>query len=249
LFCDVFGYTDELVLSKLTVAGFLLYRSIIIKDAYLDNNQKTSENKDNILMKDICQEEALRLLFQIFDSKSEFWNYWNIRRSEYLKAEEMNKQLSRSPFYRASYEQLADYKSTFGKLAIDSLHILSHKQFPDEYDLLIRSHAQFSVGLQIYDDVNDLEEDFRNGQFNWAFSNLQNQSEYADIKMLKKKIFVTGTAQKAYSESISYFNQAAFTVKGCICPYWQEVIDSRKRKVLTDMQVLEDYLSELRKNA
>lgn len=251
LFNDVFGYTNELVLSKLTVAGFLLYRSIIIKDAYLDNDNKSMNNKNYILVKDICQEEALRLLFQLFGTESEFWFYWNLRRNEYHRAEEIDKQSSHLPFDRHNYELLADYKSTFGKLAIDALHVLSHKQFPDKYDLLIQSHAQFSAGLQIYDDTKDMEEDYRNGQFNWAYSNLPKYHENAEIneiKKLKKHFFVSGTAQKAYRESISYFDQAAITVKDCNCPHWLDVIDSRKSKVLLDMHVLEEYLTEIGEN-
>ncbi len=249
LFSDVLAYANDMVLSKLTVAGFLLYRSIIIKDAYLDNNQKTAGNKDYILVKDICQEEALRLLFQIFGTESEFWHYWNLRRSEYLKAEELNKQLNHSPFDSHSYEQLSDYKSTFGKLAIDALHILSNKQFTNEHDLLVRSHALFSVGLQIYDDICDIEEDYRNGQFNWALSNLPETPENTDIKTLKKLFFVSGVAKKAYRESIAYFDQAALTAKNSHCPYWIDVINSRKSKMYSELQVLEDYLAELSGNA
>ena len=252
LFSDVFGYTNKSVLSKLTVAGFLLYRSIIIKDAYLDNidhDIKSIDSKNYILAKDICQEEALRLLFQLFGTESEFWHFWNLRRNEYLKAEELNKHLGLSPFNRNSYEQFADYKSTFGKLAIDALHVLSNQRFIEDYELLIRSHALFSVGLQIYDDTKDMAEDFENQQYNWAYSNLHEyHNKNANIQTLKKLFFVSGTAQLAYKESISYFEQAEITVKNCDCPHWLDEINARKQLVKAEMLVLVEYLAEIAKN-
>ncbi len=251
LFSDVFCYTDKSVLSKLAIAGFLLYRSIIIKDAYLDGNDhdfKSKEGKNYILAKDICQEEALRLLFKLFGSESEFWQFWNLRRNEYLKAEEMNRQLSLSQFDRQLYEQFADYKSTFGKLAIDALHVLSNQKFLKEYELLNRSHAMFSVGLQIYDDTKDMEEDYGNQQYNWAYSNLPKYHKNANIQTLKKFFFVSGTAQKAYRESISYFEQAEITARGCDCPHWLDEIAYRKQLVRAEMRVLGEYLAELVEN-
>lgn len=251
LFSDVFGYTNEPVLSKLTVAGFLLYRSIIIKDAYLDDidqDNNSIDKKDYILAKDICQEEALRLLFQLFGTESEFWNFWNKRRNEYLKAEELNKQLGLLAYDLHSYEKLADYKSTFGKLAIDALHVLTHQKFKQEYDLLIGSHALFSVGLQIYDDTKDMEEDIKNEQYNWAYSNMPKYHDDANIETLKKYFFVSGTAQKAYRECITYFEHAAINVKSCNCPIWLVVIETVKQLILKEMQILEEYLVELNEN-
>lgn len=253
LFNHSFHFLNDKKLLDLSLAGFLLYRSIIAKDFLIDNintNGKETfiRNDQLLLIKDICQEEAYRLLIQLFSTKSEFWDYWNLRRSEYLEAIELDKQLINQPFNQNGYEKLADFKSAFAKLAIDALHILSGKKYTTEYELLIRSHELFSVGVQIYDDINDLKEDYINGQFNWCISHLIDKigNEKFEIEKKIKLIFVNGVAQNAYQESLNYFNQAIEVVNGINCSNWINGINMRIQMTADALSVLNDYFNELK---
>ena len=72
-------------------------------------------------------EETNKILTSIYGYKSSFWELWQQRKAEYFKAIQTEKRLLTRP--EVSFEQyssLADEKSAFGKIAIDSLWIQSN---------------------------------------------------------------------------------------------------------------------------
>ena len=72
-------------------------------------------------------EETNKILTSIYGYKSLFWALWQQRKTEYFKAIQTKKRLLTTP--EVSFEQyssLADDKSAFGKIAIDSLWIQSN---------------------------------------------------------------------------------------------------------------------------
>ena len=73
------------------------------------------------------QEETIKILTSIYGYKSPFWGLWQQRKAEYFKAIKIEKHLLTTP--EVSFEQyssLADDKSAFGKIAIDSLWVQSN---------------------------------------------------------------------------------------------------------------------------
>ncbi len=58
-----------------------------------------------------------------------FWEYWDKRKKEYYSAIKIEKELDfNNEVLFSIYEDLADKKSAFGKIAIDCLHILSNNK-------------------------------------------------------------------------------------------------------------------------
>jgi len=75
----------------------------------------------------IVSKETIKILTSIYGYKSPFWDLWQQRKAEYFKAIQTEKRLLTTP--EVSFEQyssLADDKSAFGKIAIDSLWIQSN---------------------------------------------------------------------------------------------------------------------------
>ena len=71
--------------------------------------------------------ETIKILTSIYGYKSPFWKLWQQRKAEYFKAIQTEKRLLTIP--EVSFEQyssLADDKSAFGKIAIDSLWVQSN---------------------------------------------------------------------------------------------------------------------------
>ena len=110
------------------------------------------------------------------------------------------------------YQDLADKKSAFGKVAIDSLFNLHGNNDNEIYQKLLLSHKYFSTGFQLYDDVKDFKEDFEKGQFNFAIEKLRNevnfnQYEY-NVEVLNKLLFIKEIGQEILSKSINQFERA-----------------------------------------
>jgi len=75
----------------------------------------------------IVSKETIKILTSIYGYKSPFWELSQQRKAEYFKAIHIEKRLLTTP--KVSFEQyssLADNKSAFGKIAIDSLWIQSN---------------------------------------------------------------------------------------------------------------------------
>ena len=67
------------------------------------------------------QEETIKILTSIYGYKSSFWELWQQRKEEYFKAIQTEKHLLTTPMVSfEQYSSLADDKSAFGKIAIDS---------------------------------------------------------------------------------------------------------------------------------
>ena len=114
------------------------------------------------------------------------------------------------------YSSLADDKSAFGKIAIDSLWVQSNTQNKAVYEKLLLSHRYFSVGFQLYDDVKDFARDVCRGQFNWAVYQLQQKVDFAEAQhepnTLHKYLFVKGVGQDLLKEAIVQFEKAKAVV-------------------------------------
>lgn len=126
LFKEAFTINQPEKIDLLSIAGFLFYKSLIYVDKIVDSQAKDEKVTQYYQLSLICQEEAIKILATLFPLGSDFWKYWNKRKGEYLAAQkaDRNASLISSP---DQFYDLADYKSSFGKVAIDSLAVLSKR--------------------------------------------------------------------------------------------------------------------------
>ena len=177
-----------------------------------------------------------------------FWILWQKRKLEYKEAIFLEKELLNN-FSEEKYENVADKKSAFGKIAIDSLHLLS-KSKDDKllYQNLLQSHRYFSLGFQIYDDVLDFKEDFTKNQFNLAIHQLSKKidfKQYKDIETLNKIFYITGSCFELLQKSIDSFEKAKSYINDTNSS-WYNTIDEMQTAVSVFYDKIIGYIETLK---
>lgn len=249
LFTAFFPNIDSELVKELSSAGFLYYQSLLFLDAVIDDHDITK-----LTFSLAFQEEAIKKLTHIFGLDSIFWKTWNQRKKEYQQAISIEKGLSlqKSTVSFSKYKNLADLKAAFGKIAIDSMYILSGSNNKQLYENLIQSHYYFSIGFQLYDDVKDFYEDFTKGQFNWGVYqlniSLSEEERKLSPQILNKLFFIRGVGQKILKNSIQYFKKAkAVLVKYSISSLWENTISDMANTISNYLDETEGYLLILEK--
>lgn len=162
LFHSYFQNISAEIITKLDDAGISIYQSAVRLDKFVDEGD-TSE----IFAALSLNEKAIQILARIYDGENGFWDLWQSRKNEFREAISLEKKLWTNPV-KENYEEVADMKSSFGKVAIDCLYYLGDEKDDNVYKLLLQSHKLFSTAFQLYDDIIDFTEDYNNKQFNWA---------------------------------------------------------------------------------
>lgn len=247
LFSGMMKMFDQEKINKLSAAGYFYYQSSIIMDTIIDEKQT-----DKFPIALVCQEETIKLLTEIFTIKSVFWNYWNTRKNEFFNAVLLQQKLyNKTEVNFSEYEVLADYKSAFGKIAVDSIFVLTKQADERKYKIILKSHKYFSVGFQLFDDINDFRIDFGNKQFNWAVYELSKKIEFADygndpIK-LNKILYIKEIGQGILRKAIEYFETAENLVYNLEnSKSWLNVIQQMKNKVVLQLDATNDYLKQVK---
>lgn len=110
LFKLYFPDLDEQTINKLSDIGYLYYHSILMLDELIDD--KNIRSLPKMLM---LQERAIKGLAYMFDGESEFWTYWETRKSEYFEAAQAEKKISNVNADWNTYTTISSKKSSFWK--------------------------------------------------------------------------------------------------------------------------------------
>jgi hypothetical protein len=176
LFADIFELENSRELDLLCIAGSLYYRSMISLDQLYDEDidKSSAAFVFTPLVISTCQEETIKILSSLFDLDSDFWSLWNQRKKEFLEAMLIERDLNENSsfFDLDTYHDLSEKKSALGKIAVDSLFLLSEKKFYEDYKKILEAHKYFSIALQYNDDFQDFKEDKLNNQVNWLVQRL-----------------------------------------------------------------------------
>lgn len=253
LFSEAFTIRDEQFLKTLNIAGFLYYRFIIINDHFID--KKTID--DNLdyhayqLAALTCHEESIKMLCSLFTYPSSFWEYWSLRKKEYLWAVKTEKE-TKDSLTANLFEKLADAKSAFGKIAIDALYLGAGKEYTYQYNNLIQSHIFFSQAFQILDDVLDLKEDLLNEQPNYALCKVKEFLKKEEINvdqtnsaLIEKYLHVSGISVELLENAISYNEKASLLIENINVSNWKSVLAQQKfmlKALKSDYQVYVRYV-------
>ena len=235
---------DNNILEKLCIAGYLYYISVLKIDRLIDD-----KDISELALISIAQEESIKLLTEIFGINSHFWSYWNTRRSEYYEAVLIEKKLmsQKKHIDIEIYSKLADFKSAFGKIAIDVMFCLSKKSDKSKYKKLLESHHFFSTAFQINDDILDFNEDFSKGQFNWAIHMMKAKGEsFDDPKRAKKIFYLNGYGKELFELAIEYIDRALIKTSDIDIPYWKKELSNLKNKFNSSIIETENYIETLK---
>ena len=240
LFSNIFSISLE-KLELLNIAGYLYYQSTILSDSLIDE-----KDLSKYPLITICQEESIKILTSIYGLENNFWNLWNKRRNEYFQAIHLEKELSKKESVTIEeYEILADKKSAFGKVAIDCLYSIENIN-EDRYQKLLLSHKYFSVAFQLNDDLQDFKSDIIKGQFNWANYLLREQNiAIQDPIVLEKYLYIRGISRQMYLLGIDNCNKAINIVENIDVPKWKKVLNDTKKRFITAIIEVENYIEIL----
>lgn len=244
LFSSAFEVEKQQV-DKICIAGYLYYISNLLMDSVVDD-KNTSALYEAI----ICQEESIKLLTSVFGLDSKFWKYWNLRKGEYFKAIQIEKEIKKSKTNSISfdeYKNLASLKSSFGMVAIDVNFLLSKSEQEHFYEAIINSHKLFSISFQLKDDLLDVKEDFNRDQFNWVSFSYFNQTKNdgVDIELANKLIYIDGHAKEILNTCIDYLLKAKEEIKGINLPHWNDLIENEIRSIQSTIREIDEYIEIL----
>ncbi|MDF0706526.1 hypothetical protein PY091_04800 [Muricauda sp. 81s02] len=212
-------------------------------DDIFDNKKETS-NFNVFLTINICQEETVKILSTFFETDSEFWDIWGKRKFEYVKAYKLDKQSHNISSF-AEYEVLCDYKSSFGKIAIDALFVLTGKHYRNEYQNVLKSHKDFYVAFQILDDVSDYEEDYINQQFNISKNHLEKRVDDIESYSLgdqKKLLYLEGVAEELYLKAYEHIIRAFEFVRDYKAPRWKDELQRMQNTITINNLNINGYI-------
>lgn len=222
------------ILDKLCISGYLYFNSLILQDKLLDDNKKYIHTLPLI---SFLQEETIKILVGIFPSNSPFWERWHTYRKKYVDSIATDKSVSET-FNLANFECFAVSKSIYAQIAIDSSYFASNRdpQRTSIHEKLVKSHEHFSVGLQILDDLSDIEEDFNNNQKNIIITRCRELADKSNasinsVNQLKKIFYISGCAEEVLNNCLNYFLNAKKEVAGIEnLDLWISSIDSQMLK-------------------
>lgn len=243
LFSDTFNISKQ-NLSKLSIAGYLYYQSTLFTDSLIDKNDKSK-----IALISICQEEAIKILSSIFPLDSLFWKFWNQRKEEYFFAVKLEKELNEKENVNfLDYSKLSDFKSSFGKIAVESLFVLDENKNAQTLKCLLDSHKYFSIAYQLNDDVLDIKEDFDMNQFNWVIYKYIKEIDLKkySISDLKKLLYINGKIVKIFRKAIIQLDKALACVSEINVSLWKEHLLKMKLKFSNSIIEIENYLKLLK---
>ena len=230
---------------KLNIAGFFCYKYTLLMDNILDTKSK----QVTLSLSNIYLEETIKILTDLFGLDNQFWGLWNSRKKEFYKASALGKELfNKNEVLLEEYENLCDFKSAMGKIALDSLFILSGSKNKNVYEKLIESHKLFSVGFQINDDIEDFIEDFENNDFNYAYYifSKKHKQKTDNLNNLNKLLYINGTAVELYKTSLSYFSKASVIASETGENKWHETILGKIAETNSAIKAIEEYLTILK---
>jgi len=230
----------EAELTRLCLAGFFVYRFVVKSDAVFDRNSRTFNDSD-LLGAFAYQEEGIRLLSTLFNYESSFWRIWNRRRKELAQAVALDNTMDELDW--DLYEILADCKSTFGKIAIDAVHLMKgERKWNEAHQQLLNSHRYFSVGFQILDDIQDFSQDLLIGQTNIGLLCLADKMavpyrslfEIEDKDALHQQFVAKELDQRLLEKAVQYFERSKQEVASYAArlPLWMEVIELKLHQAL-----------------
>ncbi|MFH4966768.1 hypothetical protein V8G61_01075 [Gaetbulibacter sp. M240] len=168
IYASPFKCTNVEVIKQLCFSSYLYYLSIIFSDKVLDNQVVNSlEMKNHILLSQSLQSYAIQSLQNIFERGSKFWEFFNLRNSEWLDSV-YNENEQDFDITITNYTKHVISKVCIGKLSIDAIYVIENQKNKVLHQRFIDLYEMFYVSYQILDDIDDFEEDYDNNQINIA---------------------------------------------------------------------------------
>lgn len=132
-------------------------------------------------------------------------------------------------------------------MAIDGLYVLSQESSKEAHISLTKSHKEFSIAMQLFDDLFDVEEDFKNKQFNLAIHNvsklIKNKNEVIeDANEIEKHLFLSGIATDMLQKALLHLDNSEHYAKPFKVHKWIDVLNFYRKIFKGVLNQKEAYL-------
>ena len=145
---------------------------------------------------------------------------------------------SRDDLDLSGYVEHAKARAAPVRAPVDATLLLVAASEP-EMERARRSFEACAAGLQLYDDAQDVEEDFRDGRLSWIVSETLRAFEHeADADSFYEAALLGGAIDRDLEAACRFFDQAIAATEN-LFPKWIEYLKSRRddvRKLRTDLR-------------
>ncbi len=225
LFGDFFPQVKKSSILRLDESGWQCFQAALQLDRLADE-----ADPDALTPLLGTYRRSVLLLRELFSSDSPFWMKWASREAEMIWAIRTERAFSgRDKVVFDDFGRLAEAKSAMAKLALDALYQLTHDRENAEsiYRSLLRSHAHFSMALQLYDDLVDVEEDFTANRFNWVLYTWSNQNGRPEspeqLAVARKKMYLKGHTHRIFEQVFDQLERSRHHIPGE--GQWRKVVE------------------------
>lgn len=218
LFNNAFQIRKGKFLTSLSIAGYFYFKYLLVVDAIYDqdssNNHENNTSTDVLLLRShVYNDEAHKILADLFGGDRTFWDFWNGRNKEFLGSLLLDKKYDPKLSLK-TYEKLATGKCAFSKVVIDAFH--SKKANQELYEALTASFDMFSVALCLQDDYQDFKKDLYHKKNNYAhvlisqWLETEKNQDFFSLNpfQLDTVLHSSGKAEQLIDLAISYHDRA-----------------------------------------
>lgn len=222
LFSEDFPSISNDVLNKICICSHLCAEDILTFDNQLDTDFELDiKNIDLLFGKNLSIQYQTRVLSNLFDEKSEFWDYYDKYQKEYFNAIKLERNHYRT-LEKYEYEEFQIISHgiyALGKWPVTAMAFLSgRKEFIGEYEDILDIYAEAS---QLFDDLKDWKDDFKEKRYSWLLSQIMinhSLTEDAAIEELSDVLF-RFDYDKLILEKINLLCEHIFLSSVCSKPF------------------------------
>ncbi len=235
------------------IAGAAVYlgaMAVYELDPVLDLQLKAEKSNQHITTSISLLQQAQLLLSRIFTPDSMFWDdyfrRWRLHFHE-LELSKVNKK-TQIQWTREDYYHLLTHKYA---LIFTPLDICYHLTLTDRntYTLLENTLKDFIIGYNIPNEISGFQQDGELNIANYSWCKLVPrlkemglQAEDYSLPELHKLLYLSGTAEEMYQESLQAFERCLKTIKKLNLGLLENLIKARKEKIRKESEMSSDYI-------
>ncbi len=246
LFSADFPTVSDDDIRKIALSGNLYFRYLIDLDEAVDSGRT-----GHLLSGHVLHEAALDLLRALFDGGSPFWTQFERYRSEFINAvmTERRRHFETPESYDIDeMETIAAGKAAYSKSATAALSIMGKQD--QITGILSRSQDHFHIGAQLYDDLLDWKDDYREHRYSYLLTRVIHEHYKAGaivgkdgppVEEIGRAMYFSGIANETLELAGCYFGRALADVDNLKCDQWKYAVRSRElecEQLATDISKL-----------
>ncbi len=199
-------------------------------------------------------QHAQFLLSKIFPPSSKFWKSYFYRWELHFKELELSKvdEETLIQWNKEDYYSLLSHKYALLFTPLDICYHLSHSDHKT-YSLLENALKDFIIGYNIPNEIVGFQQDteLNIANYSWCkmvpkLKEIGLQVEDYSLSDLHKLLYLTGTAENMYQESLQAYDRCLITLKELNLGLLEKIVSASKKKIKQESEMSNEYIKSLR---